>query len=122
MPKQPYVGREARLPYARMAHSVAALGTWERDWERDYPRVYAAWREHPSVGYFPGKGWNPEGFRTIGFAVAHRYLTARDAYWAAKVITSFSSLNLPAMTETTESISSFSGWPWPRRLRLSIWV
>jgi hypothetical protein len=49
------------------------------------------------VGWFPAEEFDPDHFRTNRKVPAHRRMTDRDAYWGAKIVTSFSDAQLEAI-------------------------
>lgn len=87
--KGPWHGREKLLEPMRILGSALLLGLWARPWQDDR----AAWREAqaraPAVGWFEAETWEPADFRTSFPMPAQVRMTERDAYWAAKLVTSF---------------------------------
>jgi hypothetical protein len=94
--KPPHKGAERLFDPGRTIAALFSLGLWHRNWqgERDeWAREVAA---HPSTGWFPGQGWVPSDFRTGRYLSPHAAMTDRDAYWGAKVVTSFSNAQIEA--------------------------
>jgi hypothetical protein len=91
---------EYLIEIGRTLGAWAALGLYQRPFQNDK----AAWRravsEHPSVGWFPAETFDPDAFRTNNKVPAHMRKTARDLYWGAKVVTSFTDAQLDALVAT----------------------
>jgi hypothetical protein len=99
-PRSPDRGSEGWLELGRTMAALVTLGAYQRDWQKvreDYDRMVA---RYPSIGWYPAEGWEPEDFRTIRRVPAHLRMTDRDAYWAAKVITSFTDDQIRAAVST----------------------
>jgi hypothetical protein len=93
-------GREHLLELHRMFLAAFSLGLYRRPWQEDAPAWRAAGGGPPDAGWlFPVDGWRPEEFRTGRKNPAHLRMTARDAYWGAKVVTSFSDAQIAALLE-----------------------
>jgi hypothetical protein len=84
----------------RTLASALSLGLYRRH----YQSQRQAWREevaaHPAVGWFPAEEFDVESFRTNRKVPAHQRMTDRDAYWGAKLVTSFSDAQLAAVAAT----------------------
>jgi len=96
-PKGPEQGQEHLVEVGRSLASLASLGFYRRPYERQrdsWARVNAA---HPQLGWFAAEDFNPDEFRTGEKVPAHRRMTDRDAYWGAKVVTSFSDAQIAAI-------------------------
>lgn len=94
--KHPPEAREHKLALGRMAAALFSLGMWERKWQRERAAWDRAVHGHPSLGWYPAEGWEPDDYQTSGLVAAHAYLRPEDAYWGAKVITSFTDDQLRA--------------------------
>jgi hypothetical protein len=91
---------DAQTRYIEVGQSLAAfasLGFYRRPYERQRDRWEGVTSEHASVGWFPIETFDPERFRTNRAVPAHRRMTARDGYWGAKLVTSFSDAQLAAI-------------------------
>src|SRR5262249_4643179 len=71
---------------------------------RPYQSQRGAWdrgvAEHPVVGWLPAEDFDVEAFRTGRKVPAHKRMTDRDAYWGAKLVTSFTDAQLAAIAAT----------------------
>jgi hypothetical protein len=93
-------GREHLLELDRMLLAAVSLGAWHRPWQEDASAWRAAGGGRRDTGWlYPVDGWRPEEFRTGRKNPAHLRMTARDAYWGAKLVTSFSDLQLEALVD-----------------------
>jgi hypothetical protein len=93
-------GREHLLELDRVLLAAVSLGAWNRPWQRDAPAWRAAGGGRSDGGWlYPVDGWRPEEFRTGRKNPAHLRMTARDAYWGAKLVTSFSDLQIEALVD-----------------------
>lgn len=98
-PKALRDAREAMIEPKRMLAAFLTLGAYQRRWQQDK----AAYRTHagsapPAVGWLhPVEPWQPDDFRANRRVPAHVRMTLPDAYWGAKVITSFRDEHLRAL-------------------------
>jgi hypothetical protein len=91
-------GREHLLDLQRVMLAGVSLGAYRRDWQRDAENWQAAAGGPPDAGWmFPVDDWDPAAFRTGRKNPAHLRMTARDAYWGAKVVTSFTDTQIEAL-------------------------
>jgi hypothetical protein len=88
-PKTPMVGEEQVLPLQRFFAGLFSVGIWQRAWQHQHDEWEAQLQEHPSIGWFPSDDWDPTGWRPNRVVPAFVRMTRRDAYWGAKVVTSF---------------------------------
>jgi hypothetical protein len=79
-----------------VVQSLLLLGGYRRDWQNERDEWEAALRESSAVGWFPGEGWRPDGFRTEFPLPAYVRITDRDAYWGAKLVTAFTDQQIRA--------------------------
>ncbi len=94
--KPPHKGGERLFEPARMLGALFTLGLWHRPWQGERSEWRRAVAAHPSIGWFPGEGWVPSDFRTGRNLSPHAAMTDRDAYWGAKVVTSFTDAHIRA--------------------------
>jgi hypothetical protein len=92
---------EYLIEIGRTLRALFSLGLYQRDFQarderQEWQKLNA---EYPSIGYFP-EDFDPESFRTNRKVPPHMRLTARDAYWGAKVVTAFSDAQLAAVVAT----------------------
>jgi hypothetical protein len=76
-----------------------SLGLYRRPYQGQRDAWNRAVAEHPSVGWFPAEDFDVEAFRTGRKVPAYRRMTDRDAYWGAKLVTSFTDAQLGAVAE-----------------------
>jgi len=74
--------------------SLATLGLWVKPWEKEKPVTFK------SVGTFEADVYEPDKWRPHYPNPVFRNRTDQDAFWAAKIITSFSDEEFRAMAET----------------------
>jgi hypothetical protein len=99
-PRGVHEGAEHILEVGRTLGSLASFGLYRRPFEEARSEWEAAVAERPSVGWFPGEGFDPEEYRPRTKVPAHMRRTDRDLYWGAKVVTSFSDAQLAAVVAT----------------------
>ncbi|MBI4511886.1 MAG: hypothetical protein HY698_19790 [Deltaproteobacteria bacterium] len=116
-PKNPWHGEERAFELIRTARSLVSLGTYERPWQDDQDEWEKAVRRYPSLGWLPADGWDPSSFRTKRKVPAHLRMTPRDAYWGAKLVTSFSDEQIHAAVVTGDYPRETS-WELERALRV----
>jgi hypothetical protein len=95
--KGPHEGGQYLVEVGRTLGSALSLGIYQRRYESRRRAWAAEVAAHPTVGWFPAEGFDVESFRTNRKVPAHLRMTARDAYWGAKVVTSFSDAQLAAV-------------------------
>ena len=92
-------GGQYLVEFGRSLASMLSLGLYRRP----YQSQRVAWRrgvaEHPAVGWLPAEDFDVEAFRTGRKVPAHKRMTDRDAYWGAKLVTSFTDAQLGAVAE-----------------------
>ncbi len=95
--KGPHDGGQHVVEVGRTMASVLTLGLYRRP----YQSQRDIWTElvgaHPSVGWFPAEQFDAGAFRTNRTVPTHVRMTARDAYWGAKLVTSFSDAQIAAV-------------------------
>jgi hypothetical protein len=95
--KGPHEGGEHLVEVGESLAAALSLGFYRRHYqsERD------AWTEevanHPAVAWFPAEDFDVESFQTNRKVPAHLRMTDRDAYWGAKLVTSFTDAQLAAV-------------------------
>jgi hypothetical protein len=95
--KGPNDGGQHVVEVGRTLASALSLGLYQRHYQgerSDWTNVVTA---HPSVGWFPAEEFDVEAFRTNRKVPAHKRMTDRDAYWGAKLVTSFTDAQLAAI-------------------------
>jgi hypothetical protein len=93
---------EYGIEVGRTLASLLTLGAYRRPFQD--PERRAEWvllnAEHPALGYFPAETFDPDTFRTNQRIPSHMRMTERDAYWGAKLVTSFSDEQIAALVAT----------------------
>jgi len=93
---------EYLVEVGRTLASLFTLGLYRRPFQDDDHRQ--EWTrlmtEHPALGAFPAQSFDPDTFRTNRKVPAFMRLTARDAYWGAKLVTAFTDDQIAALVAT----------------------
>lgn len=98
-PHSPKHGYEYMFDPAEVFKSTVAAGLYERPWlfiKRDTAIRY------PSVGYFEAELFDPGSWVPTYPNPAFQRMTLRDAYWGAKIVTSFRDKDIRAIVETAQ--------------------
>lgn len=93
---------EYLVEIGRTLRALFTLGLYQRPFQT---RAYREeWQRldttYPSIGFYPAETFDPDAFRGNRRVPAHMRMTARDAYWGAKLVTSFTDEQLRAMVAT----------------------
>jgi hypothetical protein len=95
--KAPEVGYEHLVDYGEVTKSFLTLGlrdpAWHKRWLAEGEKAHPS----PAVGYFNNSYFEPEKFKTELPGYAFKDLTRADAFWAAKIIKSFTNEDIQAM-------------------------
>jgi hypothetical protein len=95
--KGPADGGQYSVEIGRSLASLLTLGIYQRH----YQSQRGLWAEtvaaHPRIGWFPADAFDAESFRTNRKGPAHKRMTDRDAYWGAKLVTSFTDAQIAAV-------------------------
>jgi len=73
---------------------IATLGFWDRSWIR------AKYPKYPSIGNFEAEYFDPEKWKPEYPNPAFLNMTNQDAYWAAKIVMSFTEEQIRAIVRT----------------------
>ena len=95
-PQLPRYGNEHFLDFGAVGLSTIALGAYVKSWE--VPLEVA----HPAIGYFEAVRFDPERWRPTFPNPAFYQMTLRDAYWGAKIVTSFTDRDIDSIVRTAE--------------------
>jgi hypothetical protein len=95
--KGPHQSQEHIVEVGRSLAALASLGFYQRRWEKQRESWAALTGAHPEIGWFPADDFDPDEYRSGRKVPAHRRMTDRDAYWGAKLVTSFSDSQLDAI-------------------------
>ncbi|HMS84845.1 MAG TPA: hypothetical protein PKD12_14435 [Nitrospira sp.] len=93
-PQLPRFGNEYFLDFTTSGRSITAGGFYVRPWEIPLKM------EFPSVGYFESEYFDPERWRPTYPNPAFLRTTVRDAYWGAKIVTSFTDEDIETIVRT----------------------
>jgi len=94
MHKEPKYGNEYLVDPKMILGSLVTLGFWVKPWEDAGPAAY------DSVGFFEAEMYNPKRWRTTFPNPMFQRMTNRDAFWMAKIVTSFTDEDIRAIVET----------------------
>jgi hypothetical protein len=101
-PQSPSEHGEYPIEVGRSLRALLSFGLYHRTFEDER----AEWRWlvslYPALGYLPAETFDPDQFRTNRKLPTHVRMTDRDAYWGAKVVTSFSDAQLEAVIATAD--------------------
>jgi hypothetical protein len=84
----------------RTLAALFSLGLYRRPFQKHRPEYDLMVRDYPAVGYLPADDFDPDDFRINRKNPAFMQMTERDAYWGAKVVTSFSNEQIAALVAT----------------------
>jgi hypothetical protein len=89
----PSEGLEYQFDTAESLKSLFTLGVYKRPW------LDAGGVEHPSVGYIESELFDPANWKANYPIPAFQNMTSLDAYWAAKIVMSFTDDQIRAAVE-----------------------
>ena len=95
--KGPQDGGQYLVEVGRTLASMFSLGLYRRPYQSQRVAWNRGVAEHPRVGWLPAEDFDVESFRTGRKVPAHKRMTDRDAYWGAKLVTSFTDAQLAAV-------------------------
>lgn len=95
-PQKPRAGSEYMWEAGPAFARIATLGLWDRPWVR------AKYPDHAAVGKFESKVFDPENWKPEYPNPAFSNMTDQDAYWAARMVMSFSEEQIRAIVKTGE--------------------
>jgi hypothetical protein len=90
-PKETRYGHEYAVDPPKIFSSWVSLGLWVKPWEKTLSATY------PEVGTFDAALFEPERWWTSYANPAFEKMTARDAFWGAKTVTSFTDADIAAI-------------------------
>lgn len=93
-PQFPHFGNEYFLDFGTIGLSTIALGAYVKPWEVPLRMDY------PAVGYFESVYFDPARWRPTYPNPAFLRMTLRDAYWGAKIVTSFTDEDIDSIVHT----------------------
>jgi hypothetical protein len=83
----------------RTLAALFSLGLYRRPFQKHRPEYELMLRDYPAVGYLPAENFDPDDFRVNRKNPAFMHMTERDAYWGAKLVTSFSNGQIAARVD-----------------------
>jgi hypothetical protein len=101
-PQAPREDAERTLEFGRTLRAIFSLGFYQRRFQKQRQDWALMTNRFPSLGYYPAEGFDPDEFRSNRKLPTHIRMTDRDAYWGAKVATSFTDAQLEAAVKTAE--------------------
>jgi len=93
-PKYKWAGYEYGADWGWIGRRLITLGFVEDRWRRAHQETGI-----PSIGHFESVVYEPEKFKPLAQQPAFRAMTDRDAYWAAKIVASFSDAQIAAAVD-----------------------
>ena len=100
--KGPADGQQYSIEVGRSLASLLTLGIYQRHYQSQRGPWLETMAMHPRIGWFPAEAFDVESFRTNRKGPAYKRMTDRDAYWGAKLVTSFSDAQIEAVVAATE--------------------
>ena len=94
MPHKPKYGNEYVWDPRTIGLSLISFGLYRKAWEEPLPMKY------PELGYFENKTFRPGQWVPTYPNPAFERCTARDGYWGAKIVMSFSDEEIASVVET----------------------
>jgi len=108
----PQADGEYLVEVGRTLRALFSFGLYQRAFQGREER--AEWTklesDYPSFGYFPAESFDPDTYRSNRRVPPHMRMTARDAYWGAKVVTAFSNDQLHAVVATARLPARDAGY------------
>jgi hypothetical protein len=95
--KGPHESGEYLVEVGRTLAAIASLGFYRRPYQDEREEWSQAVMKFPTLGWFPADDFDPDTYRTALKLPGHVRRTARDEYWGAKVVTSFSDEQIAAV-------------------------
>jgi len=96
-PQTPHQQGEYPVEIGRSLRALVSLGLYHRPFQDQRQQWAEMVERYPAIGYFPAETFDPESFRTNRKLPTHIRMTERDAYWGAKIVTSFTDADLDAL-------------------------
>ncbi len=97
--KLPMAGHEYLVDYGETAKAFLSLGLWEKPWQKRWRAAGEELKQSPAIGYFDNQYFYPANFKPQLPYFAFKDLSRADAFWAAKIIMSFSNADIEAMVK-----------------------
>lgn len=107
-PKVPAAGYEHIVDWYEIGKAAPTLKIVEKPWERKWDELHHRGIANPALGYFDNAEFQPEAWKTQLPYEVFRRLTRADAFWAAKILMSFSNEEIKAVVDTARFSDSDS--------------
>jgi hypothetical protein len=101
-PQTPAQQGEFLVEVGRSLRALFSFGLYHRTFEDQREQWRQLVSSYPAIGYLPAETFDPDQFRTDHKLPTHVRMTDRDAYWGAKVVTSFTDAQVEAVVATAE--------------------
>jgi hypothetical protein len=99
--KGPHQEGEYSLEVGRTLAALFSFGIYQRPFQKRRGEFDVLAGNYASIGYFPAETFNPDTYRNERKNPAFMRMTDRDAYWGAKLVTSFTDAQLDALVRAT---------------------
>jgi len=96
-PQTPHQKGEFPVEVGRSLRALFSLGLYHRPFQDQRDQWTQMVGRYRAVGDFPADDFDPDSFRTNRKLPTHVRMTDRDAYWGAKIVTSFTDADLDAL-------------------------
>lgn len=93
-PRTPKSGNEYFVDLRQIIPSTLGLGLYHKEWEEPLPMKYS------SIGYLESEVFSPSRWVTNYPNPAFQRCTARDGYWGAKIVMSFTNTNIETLVKS----------------------
>ena len=101
-PKVPVAGYEHIVDWYEVGKTAPTLKVMEKPWEKKWDALKRQIAS-PAIGYFDNAGFDPGNWKTqLPYDVFDHRFTVSDAFWAAKMIMSFSDEDIQAVVDSSE--------------------
>lgn len=100
-PKVPRMGSSYLFDAGQMAGPLLTLGLYQPAWREQPARI-----EHASIGPFETASFSPLGWKPVWPVVSFSYMDNTDAFWAAKIVMSFTEAQVRAAAQGGELSNS----------------
>jgi hypothetical protein len=88
---------EYSLEIGRTLAALFSFGIYQRPFQGRRAEFDALAGNYTAIGYFPAESFNPDTYRWERKNPAYMRMTDRDAYWGAKLVTSFTDAQIDAV-------------------------
>lgn len=100
--KDPMMTHEYWVDYGHTLRELFSFGWWKKPWQRRWEAAGEKTHPSPAIGYFDANFFTPPKFKTEYPYYALKDVSRADAFWAAKIIMSFSDEDIAAIVKTGE--------------------